>query len=113
MGIDKRVENLERLYGTPELRGQDEASETARRRQGQETLDEVQRRLAAIARPPRGGGCDLTPEEEEDALRHLYREVLGCEVGDDEYERRVALVEKYGAVFLAPLREQQDLLRRP
>ncbi len=107
--IDKRIENLERLYGTPELRGQDEE---ARRKQAQETLDEVQRRLAAIARPPRGGGPDLTPEEEE-AVREFYREVLGCEVGDDEYERRVALAEKYGAVFLAPLAEQQDLLRRP
>jgi hypothetical protein len=108
--LERRVENLERLYGTPELRGHSEASEEARRRQGQETLDEVQRRLAAIAE--RGGGPDLTPEE-EDAVREFYREVLGCEVGDDEYERRVALAEKYGAVFLAPLREQQDLLRRP
>jgi hypothetical protein len=105
--LERRIEALERLYGAHELRYQDEE---ARRRQAQETLDEVQRRLAAIAE--RSGGCDLTPEE-EDALRRLYREVLGCEVGDDEYERRVALAEKYGAVFLAPLAEQQDLLRRP
>ncbi len=109
MGVDKRIENLERLYGTPELRYQDEE---ARRRQAQETLDEVQRRLSAIAE--RSGGPELTPEEEEeDALRRFYREVLGCGLGDDEYERRVALAEKYGAVSLAPLREQQDLLRRP
>jgi hypothetical protein len=109
--LERRIEALERLYGAHELgRGQDEE---ARRKQAQETLDEVQRRLAAIAGFPRGGGPDLTPEEEEDALRRLYREVLGCEVGDDEYERRVALAEKYGAVFLAPLAEQQDLLRRP
>jgi hypothetical protein len=107
--LERRIEALERLYGAHELvRGQDEE---ARRKQAQETLDEVQRRLAAIAE--RGGGPDLTPEEEEDAVREFYREVLGCEVGDDEYERRVALAEKYGAVFLAPLAEQQDLLRRP
>jgi hypothetical protein len=106
--LERRVEALERLYGTPELRGQDEE---ARRKQAQETLDEVQRRLAAIAE--RSGGPEPTPEEEEDALRRFYREVLGCGPGDDEYERRVALAEKYGAVFLAPRSEQQDLLRRP
>jgi len=106
--LERRIEALERLYGAHELgRGQDEE---ARRKQAQETLDEVQRRLAAIAE--RSGGPELTPEEEE-AVREFYREVLGCEVGDDEYERRVALAEKYGAVFLAPLAEQQDLLRRP
>ncbi len=109
--LERRVEALERLYGAHELgRGQDEE---ARRKQAQETLDEILGRLAAIAE--RSGRPELSEatEEGEAVLRRFYREVLGCGPGDDEYERRVALAEKYGAVSLAPLREQQDLLRQP
>lgn len=107
--LERRIEALERLYGTPKLRYGSEASEEARRKQARATLDEIQRKLSAIAE--RSGGPEPTPGE-EDALRRFYREVLGCEEGSDGFERRVALAEKYGAVSLAPLSEQQNLVRR-
>ena len=103
--LNGRAKRLGQRHGVGE-----EIDEEARRRRAQEVLDELKARLQRIAEQS-DHAPHLTPAEDEELTRDLYRRVFGCEVGDEEWQTRERLMARYGAVSLAPPSEQQKLRR--